>query len=242
MKKFVSLSQHPGKQGFYFYNSFFKLYNIDAEYFPLSVHPDNFSQKILELKNEDVSGISVSMPFKFPIIDFLDDFDSDVLEFNLCNTVLCKDKKLVGYNTDLEFVKYVATRIKSPLITILGNGSIGKMFKKFLSKFEYNINNYSPSLSNWNERHDDSEVVINCTSLGTLSKESPLNNINSKTKLIVDLAITPGELESQARENNVEYISGQELYKFQFQKQFFLYTGLQINLEDYERISKLKKI
>lgn len=43
--KFISLSQYPGKQGQYFYNSFFKLYNIQANYIPEQATFDSLKKR-----------------------------------------------------------------------------------------------------------------------------------------------------------------------------------------------------
>ena len=66
MNKYISLSKYPGRQGFYYYSEFFKLFNIDAEYTPIGT--ENLQEEISRAKDNDVKGISVSMPFKQEII------------------------------------------------------------------------------------------------------------------------------------------------------------------------------
>ena len=92
MNKYISLSKYPGKQGFYYYTEFFKLYNIDAEYTPIGT--DNLQEEISRAKDSDVKGISVSMPFKQEIIKYLDWADSTVTEYETCNTVVNRDGRL----------------------------------------------------------------------------------------------------------------------------------------------------
>jgi shikimate dehydrogenase len=241
MNYYVSLSQYPGKQGQYFYTNFFKLYNIDADYTPLGVSRDDFPTRLKEIIASGVKGISVSMPFKKSVVEFLDVADTEVVDYNSCNTVIVRNGKLYGHNADLAGVKYAAYKIKYPNIAILGNGSIGKMFAQFLSREDKcMVNVYSRSLGNWNSRHDDADVIINCTALGTADFSSPMDHIGKNTKMIIDLAITPGAFAKQAKENDIEYLSGQEFYKQQFLKQFWLYTGIDIDPNDYDRIAQAR--
>jgi len=238
MKNYVSLSQFPGKQGQYFYNSFFKLLNIDADYSPLCATTDNFADKLKQSVDSGIKGISVSMPFKKSVVSLLDVADTEVSDYQSCNTIVINDGKLYGYNADLAGVKFVAYRLKHPNIAILGNGSIGKMFAQFLSRDDRcTVNVYSRSLGNWGSRHDDSDVIINCTALGTADSSSPLEYVSKNTKMIVDLAVNPGRLAEQANKSGVDFISGQEFYKQQFLKQFWIYTGIDVDPNDYDRIS-----
>lgn len=105
MKHYISLSQYPGKQGQYFYTSFFKLHNIDADYTPLCATPENLSSKIEEAISSGASGISVSMPFKKAVIDYLDVSDTEVVDYQSCNTIVVNNGKLFGYNADLAGIK-----------------------------------------------------------------------------------------------------------------------------------------
>lgn len=177
------------------------------------------------------------MPFKKQIIDYLDIADQDVIDYQSCNTIVIKNKLLHGYNTDLEGIRDISKRLNYSKVSILGNGSIGKMFYKLLNNLGYDLKIYSRSLNNWDQRHDDSFIVINCTALGTINNTSPLELINDNVKIIVDLSIKTGLLFDQAKEKGIYYISGQDFYKAQFMKQFFLYTGIQPKSNDYDKIA-----
>lgn len=241
MKHYVSLSQYPGKQGQYFYSSFFKLYNIDADYSPLSATPETLKEKLTEAIDSGVKGISVSMPFKKSIVEYLDVPDTEVVDYQSCNTVVVQNGKLYGHNADLAGVKYVSYRLKNPVISILGNGSMGNMFAQFLSRDDkFMVNVYSRSLGNWEQRHTPADVVINCTAIGTVDSASPLDFIDKNTKMIVDLAVKPGQLVEQAENAGIEYITGQEFYKQQFIKQFWLYTGIDVDPNDYDKIAQAR--
>jgi shikimate dehydrogenase len=240
MKRFISLSKHPSSNGKYFYTNFFKLYNIEAEYIPLPATDENFSNQIRTAIDSGFSGISVSMPFKHQASLILDYSDLSVSNYNSCNTIVIKDKKLYGYNTDLEGVIQTCNKIQSKSVAILGDGTMANMYSKYLSKRDITINMYSRRLQNWDDRHDDNaEVVINCTGIGTADDESPLISLKN-TKLVIDLAIQKKKLYKQCLSNQVEYISGLEFYKHQFLKQFMLYTGVLVNELEFVKIEAEK--
>lgn len=241
MNRYVSLSQHPGTQGQYFYTNFFKLYHIDADYTPLCATKETLVSQVQHAQAQGVKGISVSMPFKQTVIELLDYAAPEVIEYQSCNTIVIQDGKLHGHNADFVAVQEICNHITYPTVSILGNGSIGKMFAQFLSKQKHlKINVYSPSLGNWGSRHDFSDVIINCTALGTVNDSSPLEGLKN-TKLVIDLAIRPGLLCKQAEEMGVNYISGQYFYKAQFMKQFWLYTGISPSSDEYDRVAQARK-
>jgi shikimate dehydrogenase len=239
MKRFISLSKFPSSNGKYFYTNFFKLYNIEAEYVPLPAADENFEDQIRIAIDSGVSGISVSMPFKHQASFILDYTDSSVSNYNSCNTIVIKDKKLHGYNTDIEGVIQTCTKIQSKSVAILGDGSMANMYSKYLSNRDITINMYSRRLQNWDKRHDDAEVVINCTGIGTVDDESPMISLNN-TKLVIDLAIKKKKLYKQCLTNDIEYVSGSEFYKHQFLKQFMLYTGVIVNELKFDKIEAEK--
>jgi shikimate 5-dehydrogenase len=232
MKKYISLSKYPGKQGKYYYTEFFKLYNIDAVYEPLGT--DNLKYELDRAREQNIAGISVSMPFKQEIIKHLDVVDGLVEKYETCNTVVNVNGQLHGYNCDYAGAEHVISDIKLlDNVTVLGAGSMGTMIFAMLN---YNAKLVSPRLGNWSERHEPASVVINCTNQGTATQNSPLDFIPDGCRLIVDLTVNHCELAEQAKSLGIKYLSGQEFYKYQFLNQFKCYTGLEPNVLDYETI------
>lgn len=235
MKKYISLSKYPGKTGQYYYTSFFDLYKINASYTPLGT--DNLDESIKTSLNNGVSGISISMPYKKQVINFLSEADETVIKYNSCNTILVLNNRLHGYNTDLQGVIWASSYISPECtVSILGNGCMGNMFYQYLIGTN-KTTIYSPSLGNWDLRNQSADVIINCTPYGTIDQSSPYVNIDCSTKLIVDLAVNPGLLSHQAKENNIKYLSGKNFYKYQFMKQFEIYTGIKITEIEYEKVN-----
>ena len=238
MKKFISLSQYPGKTGEYFYTEFFKHYNVDATYTPLACA--DVEQSIKDAIEDGVSGISISMPFKRAVTPLLNNRHPYVDLYNSCNTIKIDKGITHGYNADLAGVEHVCKYInKTDKITILGAGAIGSMFIKYLEEEYYgNLNVCARNLGTWNERYKPANIIINCTALGTISDESPymLGQIPPDTRLVIDLAIKNNEFKQQCQNYNIKYVSGREFYRSQFLKQFEIYTGIKSSIDVYNEI------
>jgi len=238
MKKFISLSQYPGKTGEYFYTEFFKYYDIDATYTPLAC--DNVEQAVLEAIEDGVNGISISMPFKKSVIPLLKKRHPYVDLYNSCNTIKIDQGITYGYNADFAGVESVCKEIRQgDKITVLGAGAIGSMFVKYLEEQHYeNLNVCTKGAGTWNNRYSYSDVVINCTALGTSSYESPykIGQIPPAARVVIDLAIKDNELQEQCKIARVKYISGREFYRSQFLKQFEIYTGIKPSEQVYNEI------
>ena len=110
------------------------------------------------------------MPFKTEIIKYLDDSDDIVKKTNSCNTVLIKNSKLFGYNTDYMSVKDFLINYKKKIhfLYILGNGSYSGTVQTCCK--DLNINFKIITRKNWNDIElIKNSIIFNCT---------PVENIN----------------------------------------------------------------
>jgi shikimate dehydrogenase len=238
MKKFMSVAVKPGQTGEYYYNSFFKHFNLNANY--TAVQCLNLNDKVSDLRKKEIAGLSVSMPFKKEIISYLDKHDKSVERAGSCNTVKIVEGIWVGYNTDIEGVLWSVCKLPTVgKIQILGDGSMSELFQKVLDAQGRNYMVFSRKKGNWNLRHVNYEIVINTTALGTFDAKSPLDRI-SGTEFVVDLSLKPGNLSSQCLEKNIGYISGLEFYKKVFLKQFYIYTSLVPDPEIFDYLTSLR--
>jgi shikimate dehydrogenase len=238
MKKFISLSLHPGRTGEYFYNKFFEHLGIDATYESRAC--DDLVMSLAHAFEEHVDGISISMPYKNQILRYLDDTSGYVNIYQSCNTVLIKDKKLTGHNTDISGVDWACKHIKiGQKITVLGNGAMASMFLKFLEEDHYgNLTIAARSNDSWHKKDLPANVVINATALGTSTKQSPFEELPKDVELVIDLAVKDNDLRQQCLAAGVKYLSGLEFYKRQFLTQFKIYTGVDASSELFDQFER----
>lgn len=224
---FYSLSLYPGQTGKHYYTSMFSRLGLQHTYTPLGTQ--DIRSSVLRLKDAGAAGISISMPYKTEVIEMLDFKDVFVDRFNSCNTIKVVNGELHGYNTDYAGVLNTLSLLDGyDKISILGDGAMGTMFKEALGDRAIV---YSRKLNTWNRRYHIEGVVINCTGLGTSTTDSPFLTLPN-VSLVIDLAIKQNQLEQQCADASVKYVRGIEFYKYQFLKQFEIYTGINLKIED----------
>ena len=64
------------------------------------------------VKNSSYDRINVTIPYKSVVIKYLDEISSIAKEIGAVNTIVKKDGKLFGYNTDFYGMRYMIKRSK----------------------------------------------------------------------------------------------------------------------------------
>lgn len=86
------------------HNTWFGFLWIDAEYKIFEVRPENLDDFMKKIKENWISGLSVSMPFKQEVIKYLDEIDEISKQLNSVNTIYLEDWKLLWTNTDTYWI------------------------------------------------------------------------------------------------------------------------------------------
>ena len=165
---FGSFSKKAGNVGCKYFNSIFKEYNINAIYKSFSIN--NIENAINAAKCLNFSGFAVSMPYKNEVIKFIDYYDDIVKKTGACNTVVIKNNKLYGYNTDyLAIQKYLEDIIKDiNTLYILGNGCYSRCVQQVC--IDNNVKFHLIVRDAWEEinilKHS---IIFNCTPVENIS-------------------------------------------------------------------------
>lgn len=108
------------------HNAAFRTLGIDARYEIFEVAPDGFDDFIQKVKNEPIDGLSVSLPYKEVIMNYLDGIDPDAKKIGAVNTVVNKNGNLYGFNTDyigaIKVFKEQEPSLKGKIAVIMGGG------------------------------------------------------------------------------------------------------------------------
>ena len=73
---------------------------IDCRYLPYEVEPDQVADFVASLRSDAVRGINVTVPHKEAVMPFLDEIDEWAAEAGAVNTIVNREGRLTGYNTD----------------------------------------------------------------------------------------------------------------------------------------------
>jgi shikimate dehydrogenase len=216
----VSLAAKPGKTGETFYKTLFDHHSIDAEY--AACVCTDLAQDI-QLVRRHCAGASITMPFKRTAAHFVDTTVSPVADaITPINTVINKNGILTAYNCDyLGLADVAAQDFKGLHVVILGDGAMSEN-ARLLCK-DATITQASRRSNTWHLRNTQCDVLINTTSIGMNSADSPVDYINANT--VIDCVIGDTELLRKANPIGAKTISGAEIYIAQFAHQFKYYTN-----------------
>lgn len=130
------------------------------------------------IKAKNYSGLNVTIPYKETVIPFLDELDGIAKTIKSVNTVIRRDGKLIGYNTDyyglFKTIQYHKIAIKNKKVMIIGNGGAGKTAYFLLNNLgAANITVVCRNPKKQEEiplteinRYIDAQVIINTTPVG----------------------------------------------------------------------------
>ena len=112
------------------HNTAFKLLGLDYNYEAIDIEPASLKNEVQLFREKKLGGFNVTVPHKEAIIPILDEVVPEARAVGAVNTVVNRNNKLVGYNTDVIGVErsLCADRavIENKLSTILGSGGVAR--------------------------------------------------------------------------------------------------------------------
>ena len=229
-----SLSHSFSEQ--YLSEKFFKEGIKNTEYINLEL--DNLNNLKDKIKELNLSGFNVTIPYKIEIISKLDFISNQAKTINAVNTVKVIEGKLYGFNTDvIGFTKSISPLLnKRSKALVLGNGGSSKAIQFALQKLNISWKVVSRN-TDFDYRQitkkiiDSVEIIINCTPLGTYPKieeypQLPYNLLNSK-HLLYDLVYNPKQTKflTFGLANNCSIKNGEEMLVLQAEESWEIWNS-----------------
>lgn len=125
------------------------------------------------LKSGDFSGINVTVPYKQAVIPFLDELSPLAEKLGAVNTVVRRNGKLIGHNTDyfgfLTMVRTSGLEVSGKKALVLGSGGASHTAAAVLGELGSTVIVISRSGENNYENlylHADAAVIVNTTPVG----------------------------------------------------------------------------
>lgn len=136
------------------------------------------------LRNEDFDGINVTIPYKKEVLQYLDEIDPLAARLGSVNTIVKRNGKLTGYNSDYFGFRFLVSKTKIDVsgrkILVLGSGGASVTVCAVLEDLGADVvvisrsgeNNYGNL-----HLHRDASVIVNTTPLGMYPNNgsAPLN-------------------------------------------------------------------
>ena len=187
-------------------HSFSKI--IHNELFDYDYQLKELSREELDefMKRRDFKAINVTIPYKQTVIPYLYEIEKNAREIGAVNTVVNKDGKLYGYNTDFigmtELIDYNNILLDGRKVLILGSGGTSKtafaVAKALNAKEVYRVSRGNTgnciSYEDAVRRHNDAEIIINTTPCGMFPNigNSPIDiSCFGKLEGVVDAVYNP---------------------------------------------------
>jgi len=89
---------------------------IDSVYEKLKIAEEDIENIIKEIRNNEIHGVNVTVPFKKKIMRFCDKLDKEAMNTGSVNTLHKTNNKIIGYNTDIKGFKETVAEIFYPSI------------------------------------------------------------------------------------------------------------------------------
>ncbi|MBI3645278.1 MAG: shikimate dehydrogenase [Acidobacteriales bacterium] len=228
--------------------------NVNAVY--LALHAKTLKDLIHCVREIPIHGLSITMPYKQAILDYLDNTDAHTAKIGACNTVVRgQDGKLYGFNTDIAgIVRPLEQRIalEGSKVLVLGAGGAARAAVFGLKErgAEVWIMNRSAapaqklarqakarSVKRADLRKLAFDVIINATPVGMNNTDSPLKENEIQARVVFDMVYDPVEtrLLQIARAKGLAVIPGVEMFVHQAARQFEIWTGKPAPADDMLR-------
>lgn len=158
------------------------------------------------MTKKDFKAINVTIPYKQDVIPYLDYIDPNAKAIGAVNTIVNKDGKLFGYNTDFiglkRLIEFTGLDLKNKKVLILGTGGTSKTAKavaqslnaKTILKVSRSKKDDVIDYEEAKSLHNDADIIINTTPSGMFPNTSdcPIDLTPfSKLQGLVDVIYNP---------------------------------------------------
>lgn len=233
------------------HNAGFEALGIDNQFVFLGarVKSEDIGAVVQAVKKMGIHGLTYTIPHKIEVIKHLDEIDETAKKIGAVNTVLNKNGKLIGFNTDwlgavtpLEKI----TTLFGKKVLVLGAGGAARavvfgMSKKKAKVIIFNrtkekaielAKEFNCQVTNLNKESEIKEfdIIINTTSVGMkpLENEIPISvECLTEKQIVFDIIYSPFETKflKEAKKRGATIIHGVEMLLHQGIPQFEIYTG-----------------
>tara|TARA_B100000886_G_scaffold229887_1_gene160352 strand:+ start:362 stop:1144 length:783 start_codon:yes stop_codon:yes gene_type:complete len=228
------------------HNFWIKKNQIEAVYDKIKLEESELKDFINKLRNEEIHGINVTVPFKNKVIKYLDKLSLEVETTDSVNTIYKSGDDIIGHNTDVAGfelgLRHSKINVLHKSILILGAGGVVPSIiysllsmgckKIFLSnrtiKKAENIKKKfnEVEILKWG-KIPDFDIVINATSVG-LKGDSLDLDLKAKGKIFYDIIYNPKETPflKKAKENGNRIENGIFMFIYQANQSFSIWNNV----------------
>ena len=200
------------------------------------------------LQTGDFTGLNVTIPYKKAVIPYCDTLSDRAAALGAINTLVRRDGKLIGHNTDYygfkSMVEKCSVSVSGKKALVLGSGGAGATVTKVLEDMDADVIVISRTGSNHYGNlnlHSDASVIVNATPVGMYPDVDacPIDiTIFPQLECVLDLIYNPSNtrLIQAAQARNIPCENGLWMLVAQAKESAEWFTGRQIPDEAIGRI------
>ncbi len=224
---------------------------------------DNYTYEIQEVSKEDLDSfmkkrefkaINVTIPYKQAVIPYLEEMDQAARKIGAVNTIVNRNGKLYGYNTDYYGFRYMVEThgisLKGKKVLVLGNGGASQAIQAVVHDLgacemiitDLLLKNNVISIEEAYKNHTDVNIIINTTPMGMYPKVHGIAVDLSKFKkceAVFDCIYNPQDTEFtlQAKERGIKIaVTGLEMLVGQAKRALEFFKDIEIEDKQIDRI------
>lgn len=193
-------------------NRVFELLGIDAAYKLFEIKRDDISKLGESMKVLGIKGVNVTIPYKQEVMKQLDYIAPEAKSIGAINTILLKDNKLYGYNSDYygfgSMLKNNDIEVKNKTYVVLGAGGAAKAIIQYLfdegakeiylvsrdKNKDIDIDSRVIRMDYIDLRGIKGDVIVNTTPVGmypNVGKSPVSKDVINKFESVVDIVYNP---------------------------------------------------
>lgn len=225
-----------------------KEHGIAGDYTAVEAKPEALEATLKKLIAENYIGCNLTLPHKELVLPMLDSMDEVVREIGAANTIVIKNGKLHGMNTDAYGFMQGASTAQKKKAVVLGAGGAARAicwalqsdgFKELVisnrsqEKAQHLASLYQGKVVDWEKRSEalaGAGLLVNTTSLGMKNQPALEIDLSSlpKSALVYDIVYAPLEtsLLAAARDRGNKVIDGLSMLMHQAAPAFEAWFGV----------------
>jgi len=207
----------------------------------------NVKDSIIAMRELGIVGYSVTIPHKIEVMNYLDEVEVKAKLIGAVNTVVNKNGKLVGYNSDCTGAMNALkekTQISGKRVYILGAGGVAraivaglveegakvKIFDILAQKAVDLARDFNCSSGQLGEVDSNCDILINASPIGMHPKVDEMavsENVLKKEMVVFDVVYNPlqTKLLKTAKNKGCVIVEGVEMFLGQAYVQFEMFFG-----------------
>jgi len=244
------------------HNYVFKKTAFEAVYVPFCVQEVHIEKAINGIKALQIHGVNVTVPYKQSVMPYLDSLSDEVLAIGAVNTILSKDNKLYGYNTDASGLMDVFQRdhieIKNCVALVFGTGGASRavLYALFKSgakavyiagrniqktkKLADEMSAHALLINDVNFRDIKPDIIINATSVSSPDESNELADFidnmpvyNVSQVIDINYGRQVNIWKNMASRMNSQFMDGRSMLASQAARSYYIWTGNQVDVDLY---------